>query len=110
MTLLTACSYRHPFASAWTLFTAATVTDDGVRDQLIQYAWDRASFNETDATSVDGPNEFPDAYDASATGETVNHGGGAGYASVSSIRRALPLLTASRPSAPPSAQYFLIWP
>ncbi|RPD75310.1 hypothetical protein L226DRAFT_560366 [Lentinus tigrinus ALCF2SS1-7] len=45
-----------------------TVTDDGVRDQLIQYAWDRASFNKTSG-------EFPDVYNA-VTGDRASSGGG----------------------------------
>ncbi|KAI0705121.1 hypothetical protein C8T65DRAFT_740959 [Cerioporus squamosus] len=48
-------------STAWTLLTSATVTDDGVRDQLIQYAWDRASFNKTAGA-------FPDVYNV-ATGD-----------------------------------------
>ncbi|RPD75338.1 DUF1793-domain-containing protein [Lentinus tigrinus ALCF2SS1-7] len=59
---------------AWTLFTAATVTDEGVRDQLIQRAWERAASNKTGTI----PDALPDAYN-DVTGEAVNHGGGAGY-------------------------------
>ncbi|KAL1945995.1 hypothetical protein VTO73DRAFT_1997 [Trametes versicolor] len=44
--------------AAWILFTAAIVTDDGVRDSLISGVWNRASFNQTE-----GP--FPDSYDTS---------------------------------------------
>ncbi len=54
--------------SAWTLLTSATVTDDGVRDQFIQYAWDRASSNKTSG-------QFPDVYNA-ATGDRPSSGGG----------------------------------
>ncbi|EIW62865.1 uncharacterized protein TRAVEDRAFT_69088 [Trametes versicolor FP-101664 SS1] len=41
--------------AAWVLFTAAIVTDDGLRDNLIRSVWDRASFNQTQ-----GP--FPELY------------------------------------------------
>lgn len=41
---------------AWVLFTAAIVTDDGLRDNLIRSVWDRASFNQTQ-----GP--VPELYD-----------------------------------------------
>ncbi|RPD76749.1 hypothetical protein L226DRAFT_611194 [Lentinus tigrinus ALCF2SS1-7] len=55
-------------STAWTLLTSATVTDDGVRDQLIQYAWDRAATNKTTG-------KYPDVYDAD-TGDRVSSGGG----------------------------------
>ncbi|RDX42058.1 hypothetical protein OH76DRAFT_146300 [Lentinus brumalis] len=55
-------------STAWTLLTSATVTDDGVRDQFIQYAWDRASSNKTSG-------QFPDVYNA-ATGDRPSSGGG----------------------------------
>ncbi|KAI0370619.1 DUF1793-domain-containing protein [Pilatotrama ljubarskyi] len=45
-------------SAAWTLFTAATVLDDGVRDSLIEGVWTRAGSN----TTVDGA--FPDQYDS----------------------------------------------
>ncbi|EIW62862.1 uncharacterized protein TRAVEDRAFT_114910 [Trametes versicolor FP-101664 SS1] len=50
--------YKTLLNSAWILFTAAIVTDDGVRDSLIRGVWNRASFNQTE-----GP--FPDSYDTS---------------------------------------------
>lgn len=67
-------------------FTAASVTDDGVRDQLIHYAWDMAFSNKTGAASPVWPlaNQLPDYYDV-VTGGKVNYGGGAGYALVPSI-------------------------
>ncbi|KAI0676059.1 hypothetical protein C8Q78DRAFT_1075004 [Trametes maxima] len=40
---------------AWALFTAATVTDNGVRDRIIDGVWNRASSNKT-------PSAFPDHY------------------------------------------------
>ncbi|TFK80596.1 hypothetical protein K466DRAFT_636552 [Polyporus arcularius HHB13444] len=63
---------------AWTFFTAASVTDNGVRDQLIQHAWDRASSNKSTAL-LDWPlaNQFPNYYDV-MTGDKSNEGGGAG--------------------------------
>ncbi len=57
--------------SAWTLLMSATVTDHGVRDQLIQYAWDRASFNKTSG-------EFPDVYNAATGVRASSSGGSAG--------------------------------
>ncbi len=57
--------------SAWSLFTAATVMDDGVRNQLVQYAWDRASFNKTGG-------QFPDVYDYTTGAISDNRGGRAG--------------------------------
>ncbi|TFK86748.1 hypothetical protein K466DRAFT_492211 [Polyporus arcularius HHB13444] len=66
---------------AWMFFTAASVTDDGVRDQLIHYALDMASSNKTGAASPVWPlaNQLPDYYDV-VTGDKVNYGGGAGPA------------------------------
>ncbi|TFK92712.1 hypothetical protein K466DRAFT_581623 [Polyporus arcularius HHB13444] len=66
-------SNLHLASSAWTLFTAATVTDDGVRNQLVQYAWDRASFNKT-------AGQFPDVYDYITGDISDNRGGRAGPA------------------------------
>ncbi|KAI0645886.1 hypothetical protein C8Q79DRAFT_911239 [Trametes meyenii] len=43
-------------SAAWLLFTAAIVSDDDVRDSLIQSVWNRASFNQTQGA-------LPDAYD-----------------------------------------------
>ncbi|RPD54725.1 hypothetical protein L226DRAFT_560384 [Lentinus tigrinus ALCF2SS1-7] len=60
-------------SSAWTLFTAATVTDDGVRNQLVQYAWDRASFNKTSG-------QFPDVYNDATGAISSSRGGNAGSA------------------------------
>ncbi|KAI0705087.1 hypothetical protein C8T65DRAFT_240266 [Cerioporus squamosus] len=60
-------------SSAWTLFTAATVTDDGVRNELVQYTWDRASFNKT-------AGEFPDVYDDITGDISTDRGGRAGPA------------------------------
>ncbi|RDX47956.1 hypothetical protein OH76DRAFT_1405499 [Lentinus brumalis] len=60
-------------SSAWSLFTAATVMDDGVRNQLVQYAWDRASFNKTGG-------QFPDVYDYTTGAISDNRGGRAGPA------------------------------
>ncbi|KAI0358681.1 hypothetical protein OH77DRAFT_1421109 [Trametes cingulata] len=57
--------------AAWLLFTAATVTDKGVRDGLIHGVWTRASFNET-------PGPFPGVYDsvsgAIRAGQNANGG------------------------------------
>ncbi|KAL1944830.1 hypothetical protein VTO73DRAFT_2450 [Trametes versicolor] len=55
---------------AWLLFTAATVSDNGVRDGLISGAWARASSNAT-------PGPFPDQYNVE-TGDIL--GGSAGPA------------------------------
>ena len=54
--------------SAWTLLTSATVTDDGVRDQLVQYAWNRAATNKT-------AGGYPDVYNA-VSGLLLSSGGG----------------------------------
>ena len=54
--------------SAWTLLTSATVTDDGVRDQLVQYAWNRAATNKT-------AGGYPDIYNA-VSGLLLSSGGG----------------------------------
>lgn len=43
--------------AAWLLFTAATATDNDIRDGLIHGVWARAGMN-----LVDGP--FPEQYDA----------------------------------------------
>ncbi|KAI0712927.1 hypothetical protein C8T65DRAFT_726919 [Cerioporus squamosus] len=59
-------------STAWTLFTAATATDDGVRNQLIQYVWGRAASNKT-------AGELPDVYE-DITGASASNGGGAGPA------------------------------
>lgn len=53
---------------AWMLFTAATVLDDSVRDQLIQFAWNRAVLNAS-------PGELPDMYNV-VTGDISDYRGG----------------------------------
>lgn len=58
----------YPLA-AWSLFTAATLTDTSVRDKLIESVWARASFNQTIGAN-------PSVYDV-ASGTTVK--GQAGY-------------------------------
>lgn len=60
--------YLTPLLTAWLLFTAATVSDNGVRDGLISGAWARASSNAT-------PGPFPDQYNVE-TGDIL--GGSAG--------------------------------
>lgn len=52
---------------AWNLFTAAIVTDNSVRDDLIRGVWNRASFNQTQ-----GP--FPEWYDTK-TGAALSNTG-----------------------------------
>ncbi|KAI0368349.1 hypothetical protein BV20DRAFT_471147 [Pilatotrama ljubarskyi] len=66
--------------AAWLLFTAATVLDDSVRDDLIRGVWTRASFNGTA-----GP--FPDVYDSAsgATGAGSNANGGPAFGAVFSL-------------------------
>ncbi|RPD75342.1 hypothetical protein L226DRAFT_534905 [Lentinus tigrinus ALCF2SS1-7] len=51
-------------SAAWSLLTAATVTDDGVRNQLIQGVWSRISSNTTLGA-------FPDQYNG-ATGAILS--------------------------------------
>ncbi|KAI0705088.1 hypothetical protein C8T65DRAFT_577862 [Cerioporus squamosus] len=51
-------------SAAWSLLTAATVTDDGVRNQLIQGVWSRISSNTTQGA-------FPDQYN-DATGAILS--------------------------------------
>ena len=64
--------------AAWTLLTSATATDNDVRDQLIQYAWDRAATNKTTG-------KFPDDYNAD-TGDRPSSGGGvAGCVSITPL-------------------------
>ena len=46
------CSRSLGCVSAWTLFTAATVTDRNVRDKLIQQAWSIAFNNVTIAFGI----------------------------------------------------------
>ena len=58
--------------SAWLLFTSAIVTDDGVRDQLIESAWNRASFN---GTGGGVPTQFNNG-----NASSIGQGGMAGYA------------------------------
>lgn len=53
--------------SAWNLFTAAIVTDNSVRDDLIRGVWNRASFNQTE-----GP--FRESYDK-RTGAALSNTG-----------------------------------
>ncbi|TFK89099.1 DUF1793-domain-containing protein [Polyporus arcularius HHB13444] len=52
-------------SAAWSLLTAATVSDDGVRNQLIQGVWSRISSNTT------GQGAFPDQYN-DATGAILS--------------------------------------
>ncbi|KAI0335019.1 hypothetical protein GY45DRAFT_1367055 [Cubamyces sp. BRFM 1775] len=55
-------------SSAWQLFTAATVHDNGVRDTLIDGVWTMAN-----GDAISGP--FPDVYDASTGGDTSGNAG-----------------------------------
>lgn len=53
---------------AWTLLTAATVSDTGVRDALIERVWNRVSSNVTLGA-------FPDGYN-STSGALLSGGSG----------------------------------
>ncbi|KAI0372113.1 DUF1793-domain-containing protein [Pilatotrama ljubarskyi] len=86
-----------PVAVAWLLFTAAIMSDDAVRDKMIQAVWTRASYNSTIG-------EFSDVYDSQSG---LIHSGSAGPAlgaMFSLLALNLPNVSISvSPDQPPSA-------